>query len=62
MLLLLLLFVCLFVCLFIYFVMKERLTVSKLHNEFNEADPADVKGRYGHKMYGYLIPPEPGTV
>ena len=40
--------------------MKERVTISQLHNHFDEVDPADVKGHYGHKMYGYLIPPEPG--
>ena len=40
--------------------MKERKTVTQLHFEFDEVDKADVRGRYGHKVYGYLLPPTPG--
>ena len=46
--------------LFFYFDMKERKTTTRLSFEFNEADKYDVRGRYGHKVYGYLLPPSPG--
>ena len=40
---------------------QERKTINRLHVEFNEADPQDVKGKYSHRVFGYLIPPEPGN-
>ena len=40
---------------------QERGNISRLHIKFNESDPADLKGRYSHRIYGYLIPPIPGN-
>ena len=36
------------------------MSVDSLHVEFNESDPDDIKGKYGHKIYGYLLPPNLG--
>lgn len=38
----------------------ERLTIDSLHVDFDEVDPADINGKYSHKVYGYLLPPQPG--
>ena len=40
---------------------QERLTIDSLHVDFDEVDPADINGKYSHKVYGYLLPPQPGT-
>ena len=39
---------------------KVRGKITSLHTEFNETDPDEFRGKYGHKIYGYLIPPQPG--
>lgn len=40
--------------------LQERKKLSRLHTEFSQVDPADVRGRYGHKVYGFLLPPKSG--
>ena len=47
---------------FIAIHVQERKTINRLRVEFNEADPQDIKGKYSHKIYGYLLPPEKGTI
>ena len=39
---------------------QERGTIDHLHVKFNEVDPEDIRGKYSHKIYGYLLPPHPG--
>ena len=39
---------------------QERLTIDSLYIDFNEVDPTDINGKYSHKIYGYLLPPQPG--
>lgn len=31
-----------------------------MHVEYKEEDPEDIKGKYSHKVYGYLLPPTSG--
>ena len=38
------------------------MTINELHIEFNESDPDGLRGKYGHKIYGYLLPPLPGEI
>ena len=39
---------------------QERILINNLHIEFDEVDPEDIRGKYSHKIYGYLSPPYPG--
>ena len=50
----------LLICKLYYFVIQERKAIFHLHVEFNEDDPEDIRGKYSHKIYGYLLPPHPG--
>ena len=40
----------------IQYIIQERKTIDHLHIEFDEEDPDDIKGKYSHKIYGYLLP------
>ena len=40
--------------------LQDRNTTDSLHTAFSEKDPNDIRGRYAHKIYGYLLPEEKG--
>ena len=42
--------------------MQDRRTTDTLRIEFSEKDPTDKRGKYAHKIYGYLLVHEKGKV
>ncbi len=39
---------------------QERKMLEQLHVGFHGDSPHSSTGRYGHKVYGYFLPPKPG--
>ena len=40
---------------------ETRQTIDELHTTFSAKDKDSLVNKYGHKIYGYLIPTTPGT-